>query len=777
MSNFKVKARTLVHLGAELITTDTIALNELIKNSFDADSDSVVIQFNVPFNPILAHELASRVEQDVVNQQEAINILQQSLFGDLKSGKKDEILSRLKSIASLKNGFSVALRDFSDQECNIQIKDNGHGMSGTDLRDVFLVIGTPVKFGKKRENSAGNNLLGDKGIGRLSMMRLGRLSKVISSTADRSRANQIEFDWSEFENNKLFIDEISVDVRSKRSKEALEPSGTFIELSGLRSSWEKNEIDGFTTYLRRLQDPINKTKKRFPVKVYFNGHSQPIPIMGKKLKESAQFEANFKFTPSNDLSSVALSRELKWKGESTYTNRDWDCQWLCDELNIDSIELVKLGQLQIGCYWYNRSKLKHPRGEMDREQIREELNVWAGGFALYRDGFRIGVSGSEEGDWMRMGSSALRGTGYRMNNIQTVGSIAISHQNNPELVDTANREGLIDCPEYRLLTRLMNNVIIKDLKYLITMYSDAEEKKSITEKGTVDSVETAASKIKSTINAVNQLSKDVPKDVRPKVITIRDELKQHVDTINVVKKAIELAREQKVEILELAGVGMSVEFIAHELVRVTERTANMLKQLSSVPDEAQLAVLIDSIESQLQSINKRLQAIDPLSPSGRNRKVKFDLVTFINGILEGYAPRFERHGVDAILTVNGKPPEHGVTVRLVRGFVAQVLENIIANSMYWLVQDSNSPAVERVIEIDIDHKGRFIEVSDTGPGIDLKYKDDIFAPYFSFKKNGKGLGLYIARQLSEYHGGALNLSDATDADGRLKIFIVEFPKD
>lgn len=46
---FRVAARTLRQLGAELITSDDIALNELIKNAFDARSKQVVVKVFFPF--------------------------------------------------------------------------------------------------------------------------------------------------------------------------------------------------------------------------------------------------------------------------------------------------------------------------------------------------------------------------------------------------------------------------------------------------------------------------------------------------------------------------------------------------------------------------------------------------------------------------------------------------------------------------------------------------------------------------------------------------------
>src|SRR5205823_14359621 len=70
------------------------------------------------------------------------------------------------------------------EEANyINILDTGSGMSLEDLNEVYLTIGTPLRL-KQRQNSrlASNKsdgdserpLLGEKGVGRLSAMRLGR---------------------------------------------------------------------------------------------------------------------------------------------------------------------------------------------------------------------------------------------------------------------------------------------------------------------------------------------------------------------------------------------------------------------------------------------------------------------------------------------------------------------------------------------------------------------------------------------------------------------------
>jgi signal transduction histidine kinase len=77
--------------------------------------------------------------------------------------------------------------------------------------------------------------------------------------------------------------------------------------------------------------------------------------------------------------------------------------------------------------------------------------------------------------------------------------------------------------------------------------------------------------------------------------------------------------------------------------------------------------------------------------------------------------------------------------------------------VYWLSQVNKQ---EKMIEIVLDgNKGSMI-FSDNGPGIN---KDDvpyIFEPFFTGKgEDGRGLGLYIARQLLERNDYSINLAD------------------
>jgi two-component system sensor histidine kinase PilS (NtrC family) len=49
------------------------------------------------------------------------------------------------------------------------------------------------------------------------------------------------------------------------------------------------------------------------------------------------------------------------------------------------------------------------------------------------------------------------------------------------------------------------------------------------------------------------------------------------------------------------------------------------------------------------------------------------------------------------------------------------------------------------------------EIVDDGPGIPAELRGQIFEPFFTTRPGGTGLGLYIARELADANGAALEL--------------------
>ncbi len=91
-----------------------------------------------------------------------------------------------------------------------------------------------------------------------------------------------------------------------------------------------------------------------------------------------------------------------------------------------------------------------------------------------------------------------------------------------------------------------------------------------------------------------------------------------------------------------------------------------------------------------------------------------------------------------------------------------VIENLIKNALDAIENRSGW------IKIYITKTKKYveIEISDSGKGIDLKRRKDVFRPGYSTKRRGWGLGLSLAnRIIEEYHGGKIFVKSSVAGEG------------
>ena len=123
-------------LGRDLITDRVTALFELIKNTYDADATQVFVEF--------------------------LNV---------------KTLSEISKII---------------------IRDNGEGMSLTDIQNKWMVVGTNSKRTRTHSSKFHRRLSGDKGIGRFAVDKLGGHLKLRTKKEDEAEF-AVTIDWSEYE--------------------------------------------------------------------------------------------------------------------------------------------------------------------------------------------------------------------------------------------------------------------------------------------------------------------------------------------------------------------------------------------------------------------------------------------------------------------------------------------------------------------------------------------------------------------------------------------------
>jgi len=103
------------------------------------------------------------------------------------------------------------------------------------------------------------------------------------------------------------------------------------------------------------------------------------------------------------------------------------------------------------------------------------------------------------------------------------------------------------------------------------------------------------------------------------------------------------------------------------------------------------------------------------------------------------------------------------------------LQQVLMNLMLNAIEAMRESGGELIVSSQIAHDGQItISVSDTGVGLPTGPSDRIFAPFFSTKPQGSGMGLSISRSIVESHGGRLW---ATVNTGRGATFHVTLPAD
>ena len=114
----------------------------------------------------------------------------------------------------------------------------------------------------------------------------------------------------------------------------------------------------------------------------------------------------------------------------------------------------------------------------------------------------------------------------------------------------------------------------------------------------------------------------------------------------------------------------------------------------------------------------------------------------------------------ARLTIVYEPPKTGVVD--VQGFANQLLLavlNLIVNAEQALAGRQGGTIR---VELELPEGWVVVRVSDNGPGVDPAVADQLFEPFVTTKSRDEssGLGLAVAKQIAEQHGGTLTLESA-----------------
>ena len=783
---FKICARTVLELGAELISSDVIAFYELIKNAFDAGSPSGA---EIRFEIVLRRNDYLKFHRRAADASLDLGVLKSTVKDALNTSAPQDSLHRFRDAiqtANTRSSLVEVVDDAYSTENRIIVSDNGSGMSRQDLIRNYLVIGTPsrkhaIDAALAHDGSRAGRppYLGEKGIGRLSAMRLGNQLTVETAQRNDECLNCLDIDWSAFSELDLMLDEIKVSPHPGDEKPDPNWSGTRLLITSLSADWSHDRVKYLGEYdFARLTDPFADAKRRPRVAMFWNGTRIPVAYMDPHLLDHAHATVKGKFFyrtagPSVECTFEALNLGFEHPHEKETRQFQWpDLQSSVSGTSreISPFALNELGPFEFEAYWFNRQRLGSIDTIGDRKIVRDLQKRWSG-ILLFRDGFRVFPYGEDEDDWLALDRRALGSTGYLLNKAQFLGRVTISRLANPHLTDQTNREGLRVCDEQRAFVALLQLMVQSQLRDFLKDIQNRYKNQPVDIADVSTNVTTL---LKRAGTAIRRIKRTVPAEAET-----ADDLLHTLMTIKDLfyrtqQRVKEIEGENR-QMIQLAGVGLLVEVVAHELARSTENALTALNVLRGQDVPERIRGLLESLRAEMNAVGKRLRVLDPLSISGRQRREVFDVGKLVEDILSGHEMQFKRHSVRLEVT----RPDRTVRIRAVKGMIVQIIENLLSNSLYWLdLRRQHESRFVPCVTVRIQVDPLTIIYEDNGRGIAVENREKIFRAFFSLKEKSKrrGLGLFIARECAEYHSGTLRLDTHVNQDtGRLHCFILELP--
>jgi len=219
----------------------------------------------------------------------------------------------------------------------------------------------------------------------------------------------------------------------------------------------------------------------------------------------------------------------------------------------------------------------------------------------------------------------------------------------------------------------------------------------------------------------------------------------------------------------LADLGLAVSKINHDMRNILASAQLMSDRLGAVDDPTVQAVtpkLLRALDRAVAYSSGVLAYSRTLEPPPARRRLRLRQVVEDVQSLLGLEPD------GGIEFVNGVDPGFEIDADPEQLF--RILTNLCRNAVEAMTSQADASAVNR-LAVMAERQGSVsrILVSDTGPGLPRKARDNLFAAFRgSARSGGTGLGLAIAQELARAHGGQLELVESI---GGRTVFAIVIP--
>jgi PAS domain S-box-containing protein len=218
-------------------------------------------------------------------------------------------------------------------------------------------------------------------------------------------------------------------------------------------------------------------------------------------------------------------------------------------------------------------------------------------------------------------------------------------------------------------------------------------------------------------------------------------------------------REMQMEVAHanrVATMGQLTASIAHEVnqpiaAAVTNAQAALRWLAARPPDLEEVRQALDHIVKDAKRAGDVIGRIREIIKKAPPRKDRMDMNEAIREVIELTRGEAAKNGA-SVQTALGKglPPIDGDRVQL-----QQVVLNLIVNAVQAMGTVAEGPRELFITTARAEPNGVLVAVKDSGPGVTPANLEQLFAPFYTTKPDGLGMGLSICRSIIEAHGGRL----------------------
>lgn len=678
--HFKTRARLLCQLGEQLIKSESIALLELVKNSYDADASVCTVEIKQPDN---------------------------------------------------KDSGSIV------------IEDNGTGMSSEIIKNSWLEVGTDNKAEKKqngyRTPKFNRITLGEKGIGRFGVHRLGRRIELISKMNEKKEC-VLRIDWDKVNDSK-YIEDVPIILEEREPKEFKDSTGTKIVITKLRNNWVRGTLRDVARSINTLNSPF-ESKESFSVRFktdndWLNGVLTYDDIKDKNLyKFSLKINGNkitdfsYDFLPYRNLSKVE-SRHISYEDFEPLS------KMIRKDDSIIDISKYDIGEILMeGIVFDLDSKVLNIGLSSGIKDLKDYLAV-NGGIKVFRDNMRIWDYGESDNDWLDLDAKRVNRPSFKLSNRLIIASVYLNSEQSKDLIEKANREGFVDNDAYKEFRDACSYAIEK-LEFYRNQDKEKIRKayntKITTEVPVLDSIEEVKELVKSKIEEKIE-DKTVIDQLLIKLDRISEDYTRITDSL-----------------LKSAGTGLNLIAVLHQIEKIIKNMKSSVKSES---------IDIDIIEEDVNQLDKLVEGYSLLA---RNYKPELqELNQLVDQALKNDIFRFKAHKISIINKYSEKKEKYNGICSA--NYLMNATMNLFDNSIWWLgYAEVNNPKI--FVDITDSLEGySTIVVADNGPGFALS-KDELGNPFVTAKPTGAGMGigLHLTKEIMISLKGKLIFPEPDDFD-------------